>query len=297
MRALSPRAVAGLKERFRAAADALVDQLIEKGSFDAVAECAETFPTTVFPAAVGLKLNDRRKLIDYGSMVFNGYGPDNELRRAALAKSDKIIPWITRSCGRGNLRPDGLGATFFEAADAGEITEKEAELLVRSLLSAGVDTTVASIGNALWCLSRHPAEFEKLKADPSLTRPCFEEVLRYTSPVHSFCRTATRDTEVAGVRIEEGSKILCVLGAANLDESRWEAPTRFNIERRPTGHLAFGVGVHNCVGQNVARAELDAILSSIAEKVSSIEPAGDPEWRPNNAMRFLDRLPITFRPR
>lgn len=297
MRGLSPKAVAGLKATFRAEADALVDRLLETGRFDAVPACAEAFPTTVFPAAIGLKENDPERLIDYGSMVFNGYGPDNELRRAALAKGPQIIPWITESCARANIRPDGLCAIFYEAADAGEVTEDEAGMLVRSLLSAGVDTTVASIGAALWLLARHPAEFDKLRADPKLTLPCFEEVLRCVSPVHSFCRTAAMDTEVAGVPIEEGSKILCALGAANLDEDQFENAARFDIERRPKGHLAFGVGVHNCVGQTVARAEMDAILSAFAAKAASIELTGDPVWRPNNAIRMLDSLPVEIRPR
>ena len=100
---------------------------------------------------------------------------------------------------------------------------------------------------------------------------------------------------MSGVKIEEGTKILCVLGSANLDEDYWPEADRFDIERRPTDHLALGVGVHGCVGQNVARAELDIMLSVIANKVESIELAGDVIWRPNNSVRTLDRLPVKFR--
>jgi len=243
---------------------------------------------------VGLRAGDRRRLVDYGAMVFNALGPDNELRRQAMAKGPDIVPWITEQCDRNMLSPDGIGASIYAAADNGDITEAEAGMLVRSLLSAGVDTTVSGIGSALWCLATHPEEFEKLKDDPSLARPAFEEVLRYTSPVHTFCRTANLDTEVAGVEIREGTKILCVLGAANLDEAQWPGADRFDIGRRPVGHLALGTGIHGCVGQNIARAELEAVLTAIARKVDRISLAGDAVWRPNNAIHALDKLPMTF---
>jgi len=294
-RAMSPRAVKGLVEDFRTAAHELVDALLEKGTFEAVEEFAETYPVRVFSAAVGLKQTDRRRLVDYGAMVFNALGPDNELRRAAMAKGPDIVPWITEQCARDRMEADGFGAAIYEAADNGEITHDEAAMLVRSLLSAGVDTTVTGIGNALWCLANNPAEFERLKADPSLVRPAFEEVLRFTSPVHTFCRTANVDTEVAGIEIARDTKILCVLGSANLDEEQWPGADRFDIARRPVGHLAFGVGIHGCVGQNVARAEMEAVLGALAEKVGTIELAGDPVWRPNNAIHALDSLPLTLK--
>lgn len=294
-RALSQKAVADLREKFRVAAENLIDELLEKGAFEAVQELAETFPTTVFPDAVGLRQSDRQRLVDYGEMVFSAIGPDNELRRKAMAQGADVASWIMEQCQRDRLKPEGFGATVYAAADAGEITEEEAGMLVRSMLSAGVDTSVTALGSAVWCLANNPDQFERLKADPKLARWAFEETLRYISPIHSFCRTANGETEVGGIKIVEGAKVLCVLGAANLDESHWPEADKFDIERRPTGHLALGVGIHGCVGQNVARAEGEAVLTAIANKVGSIELAGDTVWRPNNSIRALDRLPVTFR--
>lgn len=292
MRALSPCRVAALNDAFRDAAEELVDTLLERGEFDGVADCAEVFPTSVFPAAVGLRSSDRRRLVDYGAMVFNALGPDNDLRRAALAGAADIVPWITAQCARDQLDADGFGATIYAAADGGEIGADEAAMLVRSLLSAGVDTTVTAIGNALWCLAQNPGEFERLASDPTLARNAFEETLRRTSPVHTFCRTAAATTTVADVAIAADSKILCVLGAANLDPAQWQDPARFDIGRKSTGHLAFGVGIHACVGQNVARAEGEAVLQALARRAGSLEPAGAARWRPNNAIRALDSLPL-----
>ncbi len=294
MRILSPKAMRGLKDDFRVAAEKLIDELLDKGTFEAVEELAEAYPATVFPNAMGLRESDRRRLIDYGAMVFNALGPDNLLRRNAMAKAPEIVPWITERCRRENLRPTGFGATVYAAADAGDITEEEAGMLVRSLLSAGVDTTVTGLGSALWCLATNPDQFELLRSDLSLLRPAFEETLRYTSPVHSFCRTANVDTEVSEIKIKEGTKILCVLGAANLDEDQWPDANKFDISRKPVGHMALGAGVHGCVGQNLARAEAEAVFTAIVNKVGSIKLAGDAVWRPNNAIHALDRLPITF---
>ena len=294
-RALSPTVVRNLRDSFLLDAEMLVDKLLEKGTFEAVEELAETYPTTVFPQAVGLREIDRRKLVDYGEMVFNAIGPDNELRRNAMAKGPDVVPWIMEQCHRERLDPEGFGAAIYAGSDTGEVTVEEAGLLVRSLLSAGVDTTVAALGSAVWCLANNPEQFKRLKTHPTLSIWAFEETLRYTSPIHTFCRTAGADTEVSGVKIEEGTKILCVLGSANLDEDHWPKADRFDIERRPTDHLALGVGIHGCVGQNVARTELDVMLSVIANKVESIELAGDAVWRPNNSVRTLERMPVKFR--
>lgn len=291
-RALSPKVVRDFTDLFKDTAEQIVDQVLEKGTIEAVTEFAEAYPTTVFPAAVGMRDTNPRFLVDYGAMVFNAVGPDNEIRRKSMSHADEITPWITDACARDRLTDDGLGARIYAEADAGEITQAEAAMLVRSFLSAGVDTTVTGIGSALWCLSQNPDEWEKLKENPKLVRQTFDEVLRYTSPVHTFFRTASCDTEIAGYPVEEGSKILCALGSANLDPEKWDAPEEFRVDRNPRGHLAFGAGIHGCVGQNVARGELAAVLQAMIEKVDRIEPAGQAEWRPNNSIHALDKLPL-----
>ncbi len=292
MRALSPKVVADLKPLFKAEADELVASLVGK-DIDGVADLAEVFPCTVFPKAVGLKDTDRQMLLDYGLMVFNALGPDNAQRQAAMAKAPVVGRWIAQQCQRANLTEDGIGAAIYASADNGMLSEDEAGMLVRSLLSAGVDTTVTAIGSALWCLAGAPDQLAALKEKPKdRAVAAFEETIRYTSPVNAFCRTADVDTEVAGMRIEAGTKILCVLGAANLDETRWPGADRFDVSRKTMGHLALGAGVHTCVGQNVARAEGQTILQALAEQVGAILPTGPAAWRANNAIRALDSLPL-----
>ena len=293
-KALAPSTMRKMADLFQSIADEQVANMLAKGSIEAVADMAEVYPTTVFPKVVGLKQSDAKILIDYGAMVFDALGPDNEIRRSALSVQETVVPWIMQQCQRENLKEGGLGLQIYQHADLGEISEEEASLLVRSLLSAGVDTTITGIGSLLFCLAENPEQYEILKQRPELAKATFEEVLRYTSPVHSFFRTANLDTEVSGVKIAEGTKILCGLGAANRDERKWENPDKFDITRDVRGHLGMGAGIHGCVGQNLARAEVGAVLQSILKQIDKIEFNGEAVWRPGNSIRSLAKLPIKF---
>jgi cytochrome P450 len=295
LRSMSPKALAGLKDAFFADAQLLVEHLLEKGTIDAVPELAEAYPLKVFPDAVGLEADGRENLLAYANMVFNALGPDNAIRQEAFARAAPVTEWIARKCQRDALRADGFGASIYAAADAGEIEHDEAALLVRSLLSAGVDTTVAGLGRAVLCLAQNPDQWKLLKQAPDLARNAFTEALRHGSPVHSFCRTANLDTEVSGTPIREGDKILCVLASANLDPRQWDEPEEFDIRRATAGQVAFGTGIHACVGQQVARLEGQAVLETLAARVDAIELAAEPVWRPGNALTALASLPLTLR--
>jgi cytochrome P450 len=148
----------------------------------------------------------------------------------------------------------------------------------------------------LWCLAANPEAYARLHADPGLARGAFEESLRLESAVQTFFRTTSRDVDLAGTPIPAGSKVLTVLAAANRDERQWPDPERFDITRRPTGHMAFGSGIHGCVGQVVARLEGELILAGIAKRFARIEWAGEPTRRLNNTLRALATLPLRFIP-
>jgi cytochrome P450 len=291
-RALSPAVMKQIRYTFAAAAEAKVDQLLAKGRFDAVADLAEAYPLSVFPDAVGLKQEGREHLLPYAGVVFNAFGPPNELREAAIERSQPHQAYVQEKCQRNNLAPGGFGACIHARVDAGEITAAEAPTLVRSLLSAGIDTTVNGIGAAIYCLARFPEEWARLRNDPSLARNAFQEAVRFESPVQTFFRTTTKDVDIGGYRVGEGEKILMFLGAANRDPRRWVDPERYDITRKTSGHVGFGAGVHMCVGQLVARLEGEVLLSALARKVAAIEIAGPVKRRYNNTLRGLDSLPI-----
>jgi 4-methoxybenzoate monooxygenase (O-demethylating) len=293
---LSPKRVRSLREAFEREAEALVDRLMERGRFDAVDDFAEAFPTKVFPDAVGVPDRGRENLMAYGNMVFNAFGPRNEIFEESAKGQDEVREWIAEMCKRENLRDGGLGADIYEHAPQCDMGPDEAALLVRSLLSAGVDTTVHGLGNAMFCFATHPEQWAAVHADPARARAAFEEVVRFESPVQTFFRTTTREVDVDGVRIPAGEKLLLFLAAANRDPRRWEDPDRFDVSRKASGHVGFGAGIHACVGQMLARLEADALLGALARRVEAIELDGEPELKLNNTLRGLASLPVRIRP-
>lgn len=291
---LSPAIVRGLRERFAAEADRLAADLVRRGRFDAVADLAEVFPLIVFPDAVGLQEDGREHLLAYAGLAFNAFGPPNELRRKALETAGPHVAWVTDQCRRENLRPGGFGAQIHEAAERGEgITSEEALLLVRSLLTAGLDTTMNGIGAAAYCLARFPDAYAALRAEPGLARQAFEEAIRYESPVQTFFRTTTCPTEIGGIPIGEGEKVLMFLGAANRDGRHWPDPDRYDVRRRASGHVGFGWGVHNCVGQMLARLEGEVMVAALARRAATLTVAGPVVRRYNNTLRGLESLPVS----
>ena len=295
-RILSPAAIKVLRETFEREAESLIARLVEQREFDGIADLAEAYPLKVFPDAVGISGEGRENLLPYGSMVFNSFGPRNDLFNQAMVNAGPVRDWIMSKCSRAALAPGGLGMQIFEAVDAGELTEDEAGMLVRSFLSAGIDTTVFGLGNALYLMARYPEQWSVLREKPNLIRGAFEEVLLFEAPVQSFFRTTTRDVEVGGVRLGDGEKVLLLFAAANRDPRRWERPDTFDVSRRAAGHMTFGTGIHGCVGQAVARLETEAILTSLARRVVSFELTSEPARRLNNTLRGFDTLPLRIVP-
>lgn len=295
-RILSPKTVMQIRDTFTAVAEQMVERCLDKGEIDGIHDLAQPYPLKVFPDAVGLGEDGRENLLLYGDMVFNSMGPRNELLAKSTQKVQAVTQWIMENCQRKMLRQDGFGDQIYQAADAGEITHDHAPMLVRSFLSAGVDTTINGLGNALYCLANHPAEYAKLHADLTLARPAFEEALRFESTAQTFFRTSSRDCELAGVPIPANSKVLTFLSAANRDPRKWPDPDVYRIERRPSGHMAFGSGIHGCVGQAIARLEGEVVLTALAKRVKRIEVNGPHTRRLNNTLRALDTLPLKLIP-
>jgi cytochrome P450 len=294
-RVLSAKALQALRGTFAAEAEQLVDNLVKRGRFDGMIDLAQVYPVKVFPDAMGLSEAGRENLHPYGDMVFNAYGPRNHLLDRSMRNAEQVNGWIIAQCERGALAADGFGAQIYAAAAAAELTEQDAALLVRSFLTAGVDTSVTGLGAALYAFSRNPEQWALLREDPSLVRVAFDEVLRLESPVQIFFRTCTRAVEVGGAMLPEAAKVLMSLASANRDPRRWADPDRFDIRRRTTGHVAFGAGIHTCIGQMVARMEVELVLGALARRVERFEIAGEVTWRLNNSMRACASLPLAVR--
>lgn len=295
-RVMSPTVVRGLRDHFTAEAERLVDSLVRQREFDAARDLSQAYPLAVIPDAVGMAPEGREHLLPYSNLNFQAMGPRNDLYHRAVEEAAKAAEYVAWQVRRESLAPDGLGMRIYEAADAGEVTDEEAALLVRTFLGAGVDTTIYGIGLALHALLEHPDQWDLLHADPGLARNAFEETLRYTTPGPVTGRTTTAATEFGGVRLGAEQKVLLFVNAANRDPRRWDDPDGFDIRRRAVGHLTFGKGVHGCTGQLIARLEAECVLSALARRVRRMEPAGEPVIKLSNWLRGFESLPVRVTP-
>lgn len=293
MDVLSPARLQSLRATFEAQADALFEEALEKGSLDAIPDLVQRFPLTVFPDAVGMKHEDRSNMLVYGSMVFGGFGPSTPWYEELMKQADAVSAWIMERCQRDALAPDGIGAAIYAHADAGNIETWEATLLVRSLLSAGVDTTIDSIGLCLRCLAEHPDQWALLRADPDLARAAFEEATRYDSSSQSLFRTTVEAFDFAGASLSKHQKVLTLIGAAGRDPAKWANPDKFDITRRVTSaQIGYGAGIHACVAQMMARLEAEVFFRTLGRKVDRIELTGPSQLRLQPGLRGLSSLPI-----
>lgn len=292
MNLFSATAIKRLRGEFERVAGTLIEMACARDRIDAIEELVVPFPLKVFPDAVGMHELDRGVMLKYGGMVFGAFGPLTDWYHDLMKDAPEVSRWIDARCERAALSDDGLGAQIYRAHDEGIVTYDEARLLVRSLLSAGVDTTIDSIGLALRCLVDFPDQFALLKADPGLARGMFEEATRYDASSQSLFRTTLREVELGGQAIGRHEKVLLLLGSAGRDPERWPEPDRFDITRHISGQLSYGWGIHACVAQMMARLEGEVFFETLARTVERIEPAGPAELRLVPGLRGLKSMPL-----
>lgn len=291
-RPLMPRALAELQPEVQAITDALVDDLLARGSFDAVTELAQPLPATWVPDLLGWPSWAREHLLDWAAASFNTLGPPNARCAAAAGGMVEMFQFARDVVASGELVEGSLAAQVVEAADRGEITHAQCPVMLTAYLAPSLDTTISAIGNAIWLFATHPDQWALLRSDPSRVKNAFNEAVRLESPLSCFSRLAARTTELDGSVIEEGSRIVVMYASANRDERRWERPEVFDVTREVSTHLGFGYGVHACAGMGLARLEGVAVLTSLVARVASIE-AGTPVRKLNNLIRSFASLPVT----
>ena len=210
-------------------------------TIDAVADITQPFVYKVLPDLIGLPQEGREHMYAFGNMVWATMGPMNELFHEAMENTEAVIAWAGRCCNRENLAPGSLGMAMYEAADRGEITLQEANLLVGILLSAAADTTVMTLANTMRAFCEFPDQYQLVRSDPTLVRAAFEESLRWDSPSRMAGRIAMKDVEIDGYVIPAGERCGLMFAAANRDPRRWEAPDRFEVRRNNRDNLGFGL--------------------------------------------------------
>ena len=297
-RAFTPARVRELAPRIEALAASLLDGAFNGpgGRFDLITGLALPLPVAVISELLGIPVADRPRLVTWSDALARSLDPgfliseenrarQREARLEFAAYLSGLLPSRRRSPG------DDLISALIGAHDAdGTLTEAELIGLCMLLLIAGHETTRSLIGSAVLALLRNPAELAALTADPSLIGQTVEETLRYDPPVQLIGRFALRSTSVAGRPIAAGSLVLMFLGAANRDPALCADPDRFAVQRGERRHLAFGHGIHFCLGAPLARLEATIALRQLLPLLPRLQIAAAPEWKPNTVLRGLEHL-------
>ena len=298
--AFTPRSVERLRPRIEQLAESLLAPLRGAGGFDVIDELAFPLPITVICELLGVPAEDRalfrQQTADLAAILDWDVDPDRLGRAAgaALTFAAYLVPLFEE---RRRAPVDDLLSALVAAEDAGDrLGADELLAIVVLLLTAGHETTMNLIGNGLLALLRHPDQLELLRARPELMPSAVEELLRYDSPVRLTVRTALDDTVLAGAQVRAGEQVIAMLDAANHDPAVFEHPDTLDITRDAHRHLAFGAGVHHCLGAALARTEAQVALTALVGLPDLELAVDEPVWRPLTTFHALQSLPVTHRP-
>jgi cytochrome P450 len=287
---LTPRALRGLKVTIDEKADKLVAELVAGGSFEAIDSLARAFPLEIVADLIGFSGHVKDNMLRWGQAAMQVIGPMNQRTQESFPIAGELYGWCS-SVSADDLTPGSIGRGIFDAEARGDIPAGSAGHIIHQYLGAGVDTTIASIGNIIALFGRHPEQLELLRGNPELVPSAFAEVLRYWAPVHIWGRTATREVELDGVTVPAGAQLGILFGAGNRDPRHYQNPDRFDVTRNPADHLSFGYGPHGCAGQGLARLEGHAVIEALARRVKTLELA-DEVRVPSNITRSLEKLQV-----
>ena len=292
MQWLSPRRIRAFSDDIERQADDLVAALVERQSCDAIVDLARVFPALVVTDLVGMSDEMRDRMIEWGDATFQCVGPLNERAEEAFPVLEELFT-LLMSITKEDLKPGSVGRAIFEASEKGEVDEDDAFQLLWDYTGPSVDTTISAIGNAIAQFAAHPDQWDLVRKDPALIAAATNEVLRFEAPIQVLSRLALQDWQRDDAAVPAGARVAVMFGSANRDERHYPEPDRFDVLRNPQDHLGFGFGVHHCVGQSLARAEVQAILKALTKRVRRIE-TGDAVWHLNNTMRILKALPVSL---
>ena len=291
-RPLTPARLTELRQGLYALAEALVEQLVAKGDFDAATELAPHLPVTVVSELIGLPEEGRERMLTWAGAVFNSLGPRGlELTESALPIVDEMVTYA-RGCTADRVKPGSWVAKLYEAAEAGELRFEQVGPVMGDYLGPSLDTTILATGSTIALFAEHPDQWDKLRANPSQIPNAVNEAIRLESPIQGFSRVLTDDFSVEDQRLHKGARVLVMYASGNRDERRWEDPERFDITRRANEQLGFGHGIHMCMGANLARMEISALLSALIPRVERFE-LHQAERISNNVLRGYKSLKVT----
>ena len=304
--AFTPRVIANLEPRIQQISRDLLDAKIDSGELDLAVDYSIQLPLMVIAEMLGISSADYAQLRKWSDAILNlaetvtgsAAAPHAvEEFRLATMQMDGYLQEVL-SVRRDQPQDDLLSKLASVEVEGERLTHAEILGFFQLLLLAGSETTTNLINNAMLCLLERPGQLARLRREPQWLATTIEEVLRYRSPLQAVFRKTTRAVELGGKTIPADQLVLPLIGAANRDPQRFERADHFDISRSPNPHLAFGHGVHFCLGAALSRLEAGIALTDILARMEEIELASNEPWEPRAAFHVLGpvRLPIRFRP-
>ncbi len=301
-KAFTSRVVEVLRPRVQHIVDGLLDGVEGRGSMDLIEDFAYPLPVIVICEMLGVPVKDREHFKEWGMDIARGLDaimlpPDSEVARRSAAARNALTGYFQGLIAerRAAPRPDLLSG-LIAAEEAGDkLSENELLATCILLLVAGHETTVNLIGNGSLALLRHPDQLRRLREDPGLIASAVEELLRYDGPVQRTARIPSEDVTVGGRIIPKGELVMPFIGAADRDPAQFPDPDRLDITRTDSRHIAFGWGIHFCLGAPLARVEGQIAINTLVRRLPKLALATDkPEFRQSLTLRGLTTLPVTF---
>lgn len=300
----TPRNVRVLEDRMVESARHLVDRMAEGGGereLDFVTEVAALHPLRLIAHLFGIPEEEEPLVLRITNEVFGGLDPEfqrsSDRRAAATALIAEFLTYFQKIVQdrRENPRDDLATVIANATVDGAPMGGYETIGYYGIILTAGHETTRNALSGGLLALIEHPDELAKLQHDPALCAVAADEIVRWTTPVNHFARTAARDAEVGGRKIREGESLCLFYASANRDEAVFEDPFTFRVDRDPNPHLGFGIGEHFCLGANLARLELRVIFRALAERLEAVELAAPVARMRSSFLGGVKRMPIRYR--
>ncbi len=291
---LGRKALDSLRERIFETAEKLIDDLVAQEAEwrDGVKDIAYFLPLTIVMELGGLPPVGRAEMLRWAAASFDLLGPMNARGQAALPVIQGLLNYVMNDIDRIAVTPGSWADRAFRLADDGVIAHEQVGHLLADFIAPSLDTTIAGTANLLMLLGQNRDQWERLKQDRSKIANAIEESLRVETPVRCFGRFVAEETELGGVPLPAESRIAVFFASANRDARKFDDPDRFNIDRaNAPDHLGFGTGAHQCIGANLARLEMTAILTALLDRVDDLD-VGEPVYALNNLLRTLQSLPI-----
>jgi cytochrome P450 len=292
----APGRMRALEDDVRRRAKPLVDRIEPGETVDFVDTVSVPFPLFIISALLGMPDEDWPRFFEWSESVIPGATDWSEEKRAELQADMHQTLLATTVARRADPRDDLISVLAQVEIDGRRLSDAELTMFLVQLLVAGNETTRNMISGGLVALAERPADWERLRRDRALVPTAVEEMLRWTTPVVSFMRTATRDTELGGQPVREGDPVLMLYASANRDERQFGTTAdRFDIARTPNQHVAFGFGAHFCIGATLARIEARALLEELLDRFETVELAGDVERSHSAVIAGVKQAPLVFR--